>query len=322
MAFSAVDRTILGMFDRLEYLSKAQGLIPATGTDFWARFDAAGDETFENYLKGFDATALDTALLTMNLGDLPQTKAILTDLVGYIGAATAYSSIAEWLAGMRLRLNYRSKLICAAAGRAITAATAAGDADGGAAAPGTALGSLVRGGTITAGTDIVLTQASSSPALVRVTAIGSSDWTLSLTMKLWDATTKVISQVVAGTGNSGAVGDVYVIGAQAIGAAGAASGQKVVPCADTTQYKAGQTVLLTEWTGDAPDEVWAAQETGVIASIQTNTSITLVANLLHDYTSAGFIYPCFIGASAASGSGGTAGDGASFCVAPERRLKA
>lgn len=321
MALSAVDRTILGMFDRLEYLSKAQGLIPATGTDFWARFDAAGDETFENYLKGFDATALDTALLTMNLGDLPQVKTILTDLVGYIGAATAYNSIPEWLAGMRLRLNYRSKLICLAGARAITAATAAGDADGGAAAPGTALGSLVRGGTITAGTDIVLAQASSSPALVRVTAIGSADWTLSLTMKLWDASTKVISQVVAGTGNEGAVGDVYVIGAQAIGGVTAA-GQKVVTCADTAQYKVGQTVLLTEWTGDAPDEVWAAQETGVIASIQTNTSITLVENLLHAYSASGYIYPCFIGVSAASGSGGTAGDGASFYVAPERRLKA
>lgn len=320
MALTTVETTILGALDRLEYQSKAAALAVTGGTTFWNRYDAAANETFENYLKGFDATALDAALLAMDLGNLPAVKTNLNNLKAYLAAVGSYASIDAWLTAMKLRVNYRCKAIFAANGMSLSLANIAGDADGGAAAPGTALGSLIRGGTLTAGTDIAATLASPSPALARVTTIGSADWTLSVTAKLWDDTTKVIAQVVAGTGNSGAVGNTYVIGAQAIGGATNA-GQKVVTCADTTQYKVGQTVLLTEWTGSAPDEAWASQEVAIIASVQTNVSITVTTNLIHAYSSAGFIYPCFKGLSAASGTGGSASDAVTFYPAPERRLK-
>lgn len=322
MALSTVDLTILGVFDKLEYDSKAAAKATNGGTTFWARYDAAGDETFENYMKGFDATGLDTDMATMPFGNFTYVKRNLNNLKSYISAVPGQASIDAWLTAKGLRLNYRSALMCAANGMALSLANIAGDADGGANAPATALGSLVRGGSLTAGTDLDLTAASASPALVRVTALGTSDWTLSLTMKVAASTntTKVIPQVVTGTGTTGAVGDTYVIGAQAIGGVTAA-GQKVITCAATAQYAVGQKVLLVEWSGSAPDEVWASQEWGVIASIQSNTSITVATNLIHAYTGSGFIYPCFYGVSAASGTGGTSGDGASFYVAPERRLK-
>ena len=126
--------------------------------------------------------------------------------------------------------------------------------------------------------------------------------------------------MVNGTGAGGAVGDTYVFGAQAVNSE-AASGQKTVAVAATAQFSEGQTVLLTEWTGSAPNEVWAQQEYGIIDSISENTSITLTTDLLHTYSASGFVYPCFIGVSAASGSGGTASDAIQFYPAPDRRLK-
>lgn len=320
MALTAVDRTILGLFDRWEYQTKAASLAVNGGTDVWDRVDAAADETFENVLKGTDATALDAAYLAMNFGDSPYMKAHLNNLKSYL-AGQGYASIDAYLTAKLLRLNYRCRALLASNGMTPSLANVAGDADGGALAPGVVCGTLVRGGTLTAGTDISLALASSSPMQARVTVIGSADWTLSVTMKLWDGTTKVIAETVLGTGNSGAVGNIYIIGQQAIGAAGAAAGQKVVPVASTARYKVGQTVLLREFTGSAPDEVWSAMETGIIASVQTDTSITVTTNLLHTYTGSGFVLPCGIGISAASGTGGTASDAVTFGVAPERRLK-
>lgn len=320
MALTTVDLTILGMFDRLEYQSKASALASTGGTDNWARFDAAADETFENYMKGFDATGMDDDLLAMNFGPFPYIRRTMNNLRDYLYAVGGYASIDAYLTAKRLRLNYRCKALLASSSVTMTLANVAGDADGGAAAPGTACGSLIRGGSLTAGTDISATLASQSPLCARVTTIGSSDWTLSVTAKLADDTTKVVAPVVLGTGNGGAVGDVYVLGQEAIGGA-TSSGQKVVGCAATAQFKAGQKVLLTQWTGAAPDEVWTAQEVGTIASVQTNTSITLVDNLLHNYTTDGFIYPCWVGVSAASGTGGTASDAVTFYPKAERRLK-
>ena len=103
--------------------------------------------------------------------------------------------------------------------------------------------------------------------------------------------------------------------------AGAASGQKVVAVAATGQFKAGQKVLLTEWTGAAPSEVWVQQEVATIDTIQANTSLTMLANLKHTYSTAAFVYPLAFGVSAASGSGGSASDRVYFYPAPDRRLK-
>lgn len=322
MALTTVDKTILGIMDRLEYISKAAAYSGTGGTDFWARIDASGDESFENYMKGFDATGLDDAIIAMNLGNDPYVKRNLNNLKDYVSSSAggSHATIDAWFTAKRVRVNYRCKALFTSNGMSLSLANVAGDADGGATAPGTACGSLVRGGSLTAGTAIASALASQSPLCARVTAIGSADWTLSVTATLADATTKVLTQVVLGTGNAGAVGNVYVLGQQAIGGATAA-GQKVVGCAATAQFKAGQKVLVTQWSGAAPDEVWTAQEIGTIASVQNNTSITLVDNLVHEYTADGFIFPCFVGVSAASGTGGTADDAVTFYPQAERRLK-
>ena len=184
--------------------------------------------------------------------------------------------------------------------------------------PRTSLGTLTRGGAIASAADIAATYGV-SPILERVTA-RLLDWTVTATLKLQDATTKNVAATVLGTGNGGAVGNVYVFGAQAL-SGGASSGQKVIPVAATAQFKAAQQVLVTQWSGAAPDEVWLEQEIATIDSITENTSMTVLSNLLHTYTTDAFVYPLYRGVTAASGSGGTAGDGIAFYPAPDRRLK-
>jgi hypothetical protein len=322
MALTAAQVGVLGIIDRWGFQSAAGAFAMVAGTDVWARVDAVGDEVFENRVKGQQATDLDTAIINLELGDKKEVLDLTKLLSEYAKLDLGYATFSAWLTALRLRIDYRAaqwlEKHCAC-----VVGNIHGAADGGAAAPGQLLGSFVYSASFTAGTDLDVALVSPSPLLARVTTKGATDWTLAPVVKtgLVSPTTKTLSQVVAGTGAGGAVGDVYVLGKQAL-SGGAAAGQKVVPVAATAQFAVGQTVLITQWSGSAPNETWLEQEVGVIASIVANTSITLVENLLHTYTSAGFAYPCFTGISACTGSGGNASDAVSVYPAADRRLKA
>jgi len=322
MALTTVDKTILGVLDRIAYQQAAASVACNGGTDVWQRIDDAGDETFENRVKGTNATALDVAFLSFPIGEWQAMRAFAADLAQYVTVDLGFTDFGGWLADRRVRIDQRVAAVLRAiwGPTIVPAANVHGPADAGSAAEGTALGSLTRGGSLSPGTDIDTTLAGPSAVLARVTAIGSADWTLSVTAKIDAETTKTLSSVVKGTGNGGAIGNTYVLGLQAL-SAGAAAGQKVVPVAATAQFEPGQTVLLTQWTGTPPAEDWAQQEIGIVASVQKNTSITLEADLLHSYTTSGWVRPCFIGLSDASGTGGTSGDRVSFYPAADRRLR-
>jgi len=320
MALTAVETTLMGLFDRWAYQKSACRYVAVGGSDTWTRVDAAADETFENRVKGSDLTSLDTTIETMKLGQLTELRAVLGDIQTYCVTDLGLSGLDAYLTAKQWRVDAKfSALWTEAARSALSAANIGGDADAGASAPGTLLGTLVRGGAIASAADIS-TNYGVSPILGRVTAIGTADWTVAATLKLEDATTKSVSQVVLGTLNSGAVGDTYVFGAQVL-TGGAASGQKVLPVAATAQFKAAQQVLVTQWSGSAPDEVWQEQEIATIDSIVENTSLTVLSNLLHTYTTDAYVYPLYRGVTAASGTGGTEADGISFYPAPDRRLK-
>ena len=325
MALTAVETTLMGMFDRLAYLKAAYRQTSIGGTRMFARVDASANEAFELRLgqsaHDFDAVfGNETAAGTMDLQDMAEVRDLLDKVHDYVRLDLGGTTVDAYLTAQGWRVPLQVAEIMRARYGTVTAANVGGEADAGAAAPGLVLGDLTRGGALVAGTDMDDTLCGGAPILARVTVIGSSDWTLSVTVKLWDDTTKVISQVVLGTGNEGAAGDTYVIGAQAVGSE-AASGQKVVAVAATGQFKAGQKVLLTEWTGAAPSEVWVQQEVATIDTIQANTSLTMLANLKHTYSTAAFVYPLAFGVSAASGSGGSASDRVYFYPAPDRRLK-
>jgi hypothetical protein len=320
MALTAVETTLMGLFDRWSYEKAACRTAAVGGTDVWTRVDASADETFENRVKGSACTTLDTAIESMKLGQLTDLRTVLGYIQTYCTTDLGLSGLDAYLTAKRWRVDAKLSALWTEAGRAaLSVANIAGDADAGASAPGTLLGTLTRGGSIGSAADIAATF-SVSPILGRVTVKGATDWTVTATLKLQDATTKAVAQVVAGTGSGGAVGDTYVFGAQVL-TGGAAAGQTVIPIGATAQFKAAQQVLVTQWSGSAPDEVWLEQEIATIDSISENTSLTVLSNLLHTYTTDAYVYPLYRGVTAASGTGGDASDAISFYPAPDRRLK-
>jgi len=323
MALTVVQQGILGMFDRLAYVVGSRRASGTEGLDLRTRWgDVADDESdilYCNRILGQKCTDVDVELAAANIGNLATVKAFIAAHNDYARLDLGLTGFNALLAAARLRLDAKSGSIFTAAGITLSAANLAGDADAGAAAPGASLGSLLRGGAITGAADISATSAP-SPIVIRVKAIGTADWTVTLTPKREPITTQTINQIILGTSNGGQVGDVYCLGQQLVNGTPAA-GQPVVPVAATGQFKTGEVVLITEHTGAAPDEVWTRQEWGVIDTIAANTSLTLTQNLLHSYTGAALVRPCFRGLIAATGSGGTASDEAWFGVQAERRLK-
>jgi hypothetical protein len=327
MALLAEELSFLGDMDRFAALKNQCALAASGGTDLYTRTDASGVELYECWAGGFLAhNADDLDFAVMPFGYWPNVRAWLAGAQSHFTSVLAYVSIDDWLTQRRLRIDQRAAEVLSEAGLPISITNVHGAADDGAAVPRLPIGDLLYQNTYTAGTALDLTKCDYSRILGRVTVKGATDWALTVTAQLFDHTTlvpstKTLTQTVLGTGQGGVVGDVYVLGRQAVGGGGAAAGQKVVPVAATGQFKAGQKVLLTQWITAPPNEVWVEQEIATIATISTDTSLTMVDNLLHTYTSAGCVDPTWKGISGVTSTGGNASDRIYFMAAADRRLK-
>jgi hypothetical protein len=322
MALTGPEVAILGITDRWAYQKEATIQVATGGTDVWHRVDNAQDEVFENRVKGQIATDLDAAFATVIYGQWNTMQQFLALLRDYVTVDLGYASIGAFLTARRLRVDARGgEVFSEWAGPGILApANIHAHADAGDNVPGLLLGSFEYGGSLVAGSAVNPAVASESAILARVTAIGANDWTLTVTCERADESTADIVQVIKGTTGGGAVGDVYVLGRQALSGS-ASAGQAVVPVAETAQFAAGQKVLVTQWTGTAPDEVWVAQEVATISTITEDTSLTMTANLLHSYTVAAFVYPLWMAVTGCDDSGGQADDAVEFYPAADRRLR-
>ncbi|MFA7086289.1 MAG: hypothetical protein WC145_06445 [Aliarcobacter sp.] len=322
MALTGPDLAILGIADRWAYQKELAVQVCEGGTDVWTRVDAAQDEPFENRVKGQAATDLDAAFLAAPYGQWPTMQAFLALLRAYVVTDLGYADLSSYFLGRRVRIDLRAAEIFQewAGPHVLAPAAIHARADAGEGAPGLLLGSLEYGEEFVSGSSIDLARTSESAVLARVTAIGADDWTLTITCVRADNSTEELTEVINGTGDGGAVGDTYVLGAEALNGTAAAE-QKIVPVAATAQFAVGQKVLVTQWTGDPPNEVWLAQEVATIATIQENTSLTMGENLLHDYTTAGFVYPLWIAVADCGESGGESEDAVEFYPAADRRLK-
>ncbi len=321
MALSSVEQALQGVFDRLAYQRGAFGQVGSGGTDLWDRVDAANDETFENRVKGQNATDADAALADPNLGEIHEVRAFIQDINAYCVADLGLAGLDGYLTEKRWRVDQRmATLYREVAGVALSAANVHPTADAGALCPGLAMGTLEQGGSLVDGAAVDENVAGPGVMVVRVTAIGSADWTVTSTLVRADESEQSVVQVVKGTGGGGAVGDAYVLGSQAV-ASQALSGQKVVSVAETEQFAAAQKVLLIEWTGTPPDETFVACEVAEIDTIIEDTSLTMVENLLHTYSTSAFVYPLWVDVSAANGTGGTGGDALAYFPGPDRRLR-
>ena len=332
MANTAPDVALLGLFDRFAYQKEACIQAVAGGTDVWDRVDASGDETFENRVKGSDATALDTEMGVISLGEIKDMSTFLSDISSYCSSDLGYSGFDAYLTARKFRIDLRTAQIWQEAfgSATITASNIASRSDMVAAIPGLSLGTMVGDGSGTgsypAGTDMSETTNGPSPIHARVTKKGSTDWAMTVTCKQATGLTPTTEDVIITVGSSVAVATKYIVG-ETLQDENNAADQKVVKVAATAQFAVGQTVLLSQWTADSPSRVWVSQETAVVASIDDGVSLTMTADLLHAYTTAGgrtFVYPCYIGVSDcddATGDDGTNLDAVTFYPAPERTLK-
>ena len=332
MALTGPDVAILGMADRWAYQKGLAAFAGIGGTDNWTRVDDAADEVFENRVKGQQVTDLDTAIEVMPFGDFNEFGPVLSALGQYGNTDLGLGGFNGYLTTRRFRLPLRAAQIWQEKYSAgiLSAANIGSLADAGATCPGLQLGDMLGNGSgtgsFTAGTDMSQTTNGPSPILARVTVKGVNDWAMTVTAKHATGITPTTEEIILTVAASAPVGTTYIVG-ETLQDENNASGQKVVKVATTDQFAAGQKVLLSQWTGDAPDRVWVAQEIGTVATISAGVSITLVNELLHAYTTAGgraFVYPLYIGVAGVdddTGDDGTNGDRVYFYPAPDRALK-
>ena len=317
----SVASTILGQIDRMAKIRQASQANASTGDDFWTRVDAAADETYENRVKGSDMTALDSALLAgafwstatlkkwfdlhnvyfsndLALSGNPLLAAYLDTLGGIRIPFEAAECFNEAMYS-RLASQYvfpKGTRPADTADPATSGMHKFGRITGTAGAPtyastDGAISSYVKG----AGMLIINTDASPAPNSLVMTC----------TQQL--GTTKDITVTLGGT-------DQYkqtILGAQAIGAAAAAAGQKVIPVAATAQFTAGEYCLI--WKSDS------VQEIGLIATVTSNTSVTMTTNLVNAFAENDLVIPLFTNVAFKSG---TLGDGKhlDFYAYPDRAI--
>jgi hypothetical protein len=263
-----------------------------TGDGFWVIADAAGDQLYENTVKGTDLTDMDTALAGGAVWGATKLGAWFTNHNTYfqrLGLASPY--LETYLTSLGWRISQLAADCFTEGTQGVLnpiyvfpkgirpdtedAPTTSGmhkfgrfDADG---------------GTAWVATDGVLpsTCIGAGVLAINLAADQTAGGTIRCTCQ--DGTTKDIVLLFT----AAAQYSQDKLGAQAISAP-AAAGQKVVGTAATAQFKAGEYVLL--WENDS------LQEIVKIATIQANTSLTMETDLLNSYTGAGFVIPLFTNA--------------------------
>lgn len=320
----SVKTSIQGSMDRLAAIWQAALSIATGGTSFWNRTDAAGDEAFENRVKGSQVTALDTKLANSQVfGAVFREYLGLLDLYFVSDLSLPQSSpLSSWLTSVALRIPYgAAEVIVDAKGAGARLPTyqvfpkgIRPNSGSSAASSGMHLIGRLTGTSsnptwadVDAGIDttrivgagllIVNEDATPTPGTLVMTATRQDGTTVDLSVTL-SATTQYAQTK---------------LGSQAVGAAGAASGQDTVPVAATAQFKAGEYVLM--YHDDATQEIAKIAEEGIVE----NTSLTFDGNLVNSYVENDLVIPLYTDVAYKSG---TLGDTKklAFYAMPDRAI--
>lgn len=309
--------------EALDRMAKGRELSLAnfgSGDDFWTLVDAAADETYENRVKGSAMTDLDTALGNGSVWGSAALAAWFTYHDSYfqtdlsISASPPLSGYLAAYGGWRVPY-YAAECLVDAKGTASRLPTyrvfpkgtrPANEAD-----PSTSgmqkLGRYAATTTWTADTPAIDTTRMIGAPIVAINLGSSQTAGCTLTCTCQDGTTtKDLAVAYSGATQYTQT----VLGSQAITST-AAAGQKVVAMAATGQFRVGDYVLIYESD--------ALQEIGLIASIQTNTSLTMTTNLLNEFSTSGFVYPMFQTATLKAASGTGSGN-IDFFYFPDRAI--
>jgi len=294
----SAETAIQGQIDRIAKGRQTQQTAFATGGGlFWTRVDAAQDMPYENRVKGSDITALDVALTAGAFWSAPALArwAVLHNSYFQTDLGLAAPFIEKYLTSKGWRVPYEfAQAWYEATGTRISpqfvfgkGTRVASGADPSASGmqkigtwAGTATWAVVDGALVNCLSPILVTSTDATPG-------GTSPV---LTVTLSDNTTVDVGFTPSAT----QYGQV-IVGQQAIGAAGAAAGQKVIPMAATGQFKANTWALVC----NAAMSTW---ELIYIASIVLNTSITTTTNLINSYVQNDLVQPLCSNATYKSGS--------------------
>lgn len=298
----AVPATILGILDRVAAGREAQRGGFASGDDFWTRVDAADDETYENRVKGSSITAIDTALPLGGGWGTTTLKKLFTLHDEYINTdlgLTTSPRLGAWLAAQGWRIGYYAALAHEEAMQAALAAAQvfapgvrpADEADP--SSSGMHLFGTYASAAITE-VDGAVPAAIGPAGILAVNLSGSQ--TVGATFRCTWGTGASDYKDLALSLSTAAQYTQTILGEEALDDAAAAD-QAVVPLGATAAFVAGMQALI--WESDD------LQEVGTIESVQTDTSITLTASLVHSFTAAAVAIPLFRSVAYQSGASGS-----------------
>lgn len=302
------DSTLQGWCGRLAKIRQTYLAAATSGTTFWARVDGDGDATFENRVKGQEMTNLDALFASAKIGNHPTVSAAFSALTRYFTNATTSSEpglgysgdgFGDYLTARAFRVPYEfaecyyeRNAQRLSTQHVFPKGTWAANIGDNATAGLHDFGSYTRGastwpGTPTGSDGALDDDIMAGAAIIVVSDAGvTGTFTGTFTCLLQDATT---TKNVTLTSATLSADTQSILGEQAVGAAGAASGQKVVPCVATSQFTAGDWVLLFEGS---------VYEMAQVDSISENTSLTMESNLVNTFTSSGKIWPLFLDVTA------------------------
>jgi hypothetical protein len=299
----AVAAQIKAALDRLAKGRQNSQANFATGTDFWALVDAAADETYENRVKGTDMTALDAALASGAVWSTVSLKKWFESHNSYmnfdLGLAHPYFDSYLATVGWRVpweaaEAHYEALNLRISPQFVFPKGTRPADGADPAASGMHKFGRLTgtAGAPTWAAVDGALsTSMKGAPILITNEDADASVTDLVMRCTLQDGTTKDITVALAAATQHAQT----LVGAQAIGAAGAAAGQKVVPVAATTQFKASEWVLIVKAD-------FSVQEVAQIDSLVAATSITVKSNLINSWVEDDLVLPMFTSVTHQSGT--------------------
>ena len=289
---------IQGIVDRLAKGRQTLKSAFSTGNTFWTRVDAAADETFENRVKGSTVTAFDTSLNSASYGSTTDAKGFCALLNSYlqVDLALAAPYLEKYLDLYGWRVPYEfAQYWYEATGNRLSAqyvfgkgTRVASGADPSASGmhkfatwAGTATVASVDGALVNCASPVLITSTDATPG-------GTSP---TLTVTLSDGAT---TRDIAFTPSATQYGQV-LLGSQAIGAAGAASGQKVIPLSATAQFAANTYALVVKADYSACELVY-------VKTVTANTSITVDTNLINSWVQNDLVIPLVTAVAYKSGS--------------------
>jgi hypothetical protein len=293
----------------------------ATGDDFWAKVDAAADETYENVVKGVDMTAVDAALAAGTSWSTSALRAFFTLHDTYVrdlgyAAANGAPALAAYLAavgGWRVpylatESAFEAQNLRLPAAQVFPKGTlVANEADP--SSSGMHLFGTLTGPSTWAAVDGALPTTVGPCAILAVGMAATQ--TVGATFRCTNyvaATTKDIALSL-----STAAQYTQTVLGQTTVAAGAAAGATSVQVAATTNFTAGEYALI--WESDALQEVilLGAHGTG-----PTRLTVAGSGTLKNTYTTAAVVYPLF--RSAAYQGSGSGTEAVNVYAMPDRAI--